>query len=59
MNLALQLALEAEGLTKAEVEAVDNAIPAAERIIAAVQKEYPDIATVLPVVQRLLQLAKG
>lgn len=59
MNLAIQLALEAEGFTKAEVDAVDKAIPAFERIVAAVQKEMADIDTVLPVVQRLLQLAKG
>lgn len=66
MNLGLRIALGAEGLSEEEINAVDNAILAAERIAAAfqqiaplVQKEWPDIILVLPVVQRLLKLAKG
>jgi hypothetical protein len=66
MNLGLRLALEAEGLSADDVAAVDKAIPAVERIVTVVQqvapaieKEYPDFMSVLPILQRLLQIAKG
>jgi hypothetical protein len=66
MNVAIRLALEAEGLSSTDIDAVDKAMPAMMRIIAAfqqvapvIEKEWPDIISVLPVLQRLLQIAKG
>jgi hypothetical protein len=80
MNLALRMALGFEGVDDAEAAVIDNAIPAAARLDAAmteldpiirriwpdvvagaaiVQKHYPDAVSVLPVIRRLLQLAKG
>ena len=66
MNVAIRLALEAEGLSSTDIDAVDKAIPAMMRIVAAfqqvapvIEKEWPDIISVLPVLQRLLQIAKG
>jgi hypothetical protein len=66
MNVGIRLALEAEGLSSTDIDAVDKAMPAMMRIVAAFQqvapvidKEWPDIISVLPVLQRLLQIAKG
>ena len=66
MNVGIRLALEAEGLSSTDIDAVDKAIPAMMRIVAAfqqvapvIEKEWPDIISVLPVLQRLLQIAKG
>ena len=66
MNVGIRLALEAEGLSSTDIDAVDKAMPAMMRIVAAfqqvgpvIEKEWPDIISVLPVLQRLLQIAKG
>lgn len=80
MNLAFKTGLWAAGFSETEIEAIDAAIPAAERLDDAmtemdpiirkiwpdvlklaviVQREYPDGIAVLPVVRRLLQIAKG
>lgn len=80
MNLAFKTGLWAAGFGEAEIEAIDAAIPAAERLDDAmtemdpiirkiwpdvlklaviVQREYPDGIAVLPIVRRLLQIAKG
>lgn len=66
MNVGIRLALEAEGLSSTDIDAVDKAMPAIMRIVAAfqqvapvIEKEWPDIISVLPVLQRLLQIVKG
>ena len=59
MNLGLRLALEAEGLSSDDIAAVDQAIPALQRLDEAltsldpiVRKVWPDLQPGIPIVEK-------
>jgi hypothetical protein len=66
MDLGLKIALSVEGFSEAEQSTIEQALPAAERLLDA-EKEFAalyakysaDIATVIPVAKIFLQHAKG
>lgn len=65
MNTGIKIALSLAGFSETDIHTIENALPAAERMLAAVdefdpliRKYYPDISAVTPAVRIILAYAK-
>lgn len=59
LNFGIRLALEAEGFNPAEIGKIEAVLPVVTRLLAAYRQNSPDIATVIPVAEMIINKLKG